>query len=253
VLKENERVLLPVTEGFANESDVEQKFVFPFLCAPQPTGLGFPTSSIKTKPNIKRFLIGKGSEQKLYYPDYLIVLLGFPLMVVEAKGPGEDLGAAYREARLYANELNASFPSRVNPVRYAAVTNGNRLWAGPVDSNTPAFDVAIDELHSSSQTLSDLQSEIAITAIEPVAAELAASLTQRPFRKPLKLLGGQSVRNEEIGHNSFGATIALDYRHLFNPTTREERAFVAKEAYIPSKRRERYIDPIDRITRSEAA
>lgn len=101
--------MLPVTEGFANESDVEQKFVFPFLCAPQPTGLGFPTSSIKTKPNIKRFLIGKGNEQKLYYPDYLIVLLGFPLMVVEAKGPGEDLETAYREARLYANELNATF------------------------------------------------------------------------------------------------------------------------------------------------
>jgi energy-coupling factor transporter ATP-binding protein EcfA2 len=242
--------MLPEVDALHNESDVEQKLVFPLLNAPIPEGLGFPISSIKTKTNIRRYSIGKGKEQKLYFPDYLIVLSGLPLLVVEVKGPEENLIDGYREARLYAYELNAAFQTGLNPVSHVIATNGKRLWAGPVDSATPKFDLALEELDSSSLPFASLQAEISITPLERNATNLAQSLVRRPFKKPTRLVGGQSVRNEEIGHNSFGATIALDYRHLFNPATREERALVAREAYIPSKRRERYIEPIDQIIRA---
>jgi hypothetical protein len=67
------------TSGLANESDVEQKFLHPFLVEPQPLGLGLPIAAVQTKVNVRRLKIGKGSEQKLYYPDYLVVMSGYPL------------------------------------------------------------------------------------------------------------------------------------------------------------------------------
>lgn len=60
------------------ESDVEQKFAFPFLTSQPPHGLGFPDAEIFTKPNIREFQIGKGATAKLYYPDYLVTILGLP-------------------------------------------------------------------------------------------------------------------------------------------------------------------------------
>jgi hypothetical protein len=72
------------------------------------------------------------------------------------------------------------------------------------------------------------------------------------YYRPTSLLGGSSVRNEEIGHNSFGAKIALEYRHLFNPASRAERAYIVKNAYVPSKRREQYAEPIDKFIRAAA-
>ncbi len=70
------------TADLANESDVEQKFLYRFFTEPRPQGMGLPDSVIQTKANVRRFAIGKGSEQKLYFPDYLIVMLGYPLVVI---------------------------------------------------------------------------------------------------------------------------------------------------------------------------
>jgi hypothetical protein len=242
--------MLSKPEELQNESDVEQKLVYPLLNLPLPQGLGIPASSIQTKVNIRRYAIGKGKEQKLYYPDYLIVLNGFPIVVIEVKSPEEDLESGYREARLYSYELNAAFPSGVNPVRFVAATNGKQFWAGPIDKATPQFSLKLEELQASSQAFADLQTAISFSSLEEIANRLAESIATKPLRKPTRLVGGTSLRNEEIGHNSFGATIALDHRHLFNPTTHEERAFIAREAYIPSKRRARYVDPIDQIIRA---
>jgi hypothetical protein len=45
--------------------------------------------------------IGKGADQKLYYPDYLIVALGFPIVVVEAKSPVEKIDEGFRPRRCF--------------------------------------------------------------------------------------------------------------------------------------------------------
>ena len=61
----------------------------------------------------------------------------------------------------------------------------------------------------------------------------------------------RQVRPEQgIGHNTFGSTLALQYRHLFNPRTYEDRVFIAKNAYIKSRRRDRYSEPIDTVIRA---
>lgn len=240
------------TSDMRTESDVEQKLIMPLLVLPKPQGLGISVVNIRTKPDIRRYAIGKGREQKLYYPDYLIIISGLPILIVEAKAPGENLLGAYREARLYATEVNAQFPSGLNPVSKIICTNGQEIIAGYWDSDAPNFTVRSEYVESTNPIFAKFVDFVSASTLDTEASRLLQQLTKRPFTKPTKLLGGQSVRNEEIGHNAFGSTLSLDYRYLFNPTSKKERAFIAKNAYIPSKRREQYIQPIDKIIRAAA-
>jgi hypothetical protein len=47
-----------------------------------------------------------------------------------------------------------------------------------------------------------------------------------------------------------GQILSVDYLHIFNPQTRQDRARVVRNAYVPSKRREHFVDEIDRVIRS---
>ncbi len=115
------------TDNLVTESDVEQKFIYPLLTQSLPNGPNLPSEVILTKTNVKRLPIGKGKDIKLYYPDYLIVTMGYPIVVIEAKRPTESVQEGYREARLYAAELNALFEHKLNPTKYVIATNGIEL------------------------------------------------------------------------------------------------------------------------------
>lgn len=241
---------IPDLKELISESDVEQKLIYPLLTSSPPHGLGFKQANVITKANIKKYKIDKGTSSKIYFPDYLIVLSGFPLIVIEAKAPGEDLNDAYREARLYASELNSSFSPGINPVKFVIACNGNNLVAGYADHDQPKYTLKIDELNPFNETMSNLQDEISSSKLDELALKLSQELHPYYFRKPRKLLGGAALQNEEIGHNTFGMTLSSDFGSIFNPSSKEERAFIAKYGYIPSRRRERYIDPIDRVIRA---
>ena len=62
--------------------------------------------------------------------------------------------------------------------------------------------------------------------------------------------GGESVKNETVGENSFGANISLEYKYLFNPDTRKDREAIVINAYVKSKRKQSHVSPIDRIIRA---
>ena len=51
------------TANLLNESDVEQKFLYPLLTGKSPAGLGYPPEVVQTKANVRRLPIGKGAEQ----------------------------------------------------------------------------------------------------------------------------------------------------------------------------------------------
>ncbi len=74
---------VPNPEDLITESDVEQKLAWPLLTTARPHGLGFPPAEIFTKPDIRSFQIRKGQSSKLYYPDYIITLLGLPVVITE--------------------------------------------------------------------------------------------------------------------------------------------------------------------------
>lgn len=240
----------PSAEALQNESDVEQKFLYPFLVGEAPFGLDFDHVCVQTKKNIRRFTIDKGEKKKSYIPDYVITLNGVPLIVCEGKGPGADLQKALREARLYANELNAIYETNINPVKLVLATDGFNILAGYTDQDRAKYDIKDDCLNLYSEEMSKFISEFQREGVTKIYQEISSSIRPRRFWKPSKLIGGQAIRKEEITANSFGTTITTDFSHIFNPITLEDRAIIAKRAYVPSKRRERYIEPIDRIIRA---
>src|SRR5512138_1139057 len=238
------------TEHLQNESDVEQKFLFPFLTESKPLGLGLPAAIVLTKVNVRRLLIGKGTDQKLYYPDYLVVTLGLPLMVIEAKHPNESVEEGFRQARLYATELNALFNHGITPTRFVIATNGIELWYGYADQSEPVGKTSCSSLGVYSPAIAEMLDLMSWDPLQRLAAEIAQRTRPRELWKPRRLLGGVGVQNEEVGINTFGATLTTMISPVFNPTTAQERAVIARNAYIPSKRRERYVDPIDRVIRA---
>lgn len=241
---------LPEIADLRTESDVEQKFIYPLLTAALPMGLGLSSSDIQTKANIRRFNIDKGVAQKLYFPDYIVALGGLPLAAIEAKAVGEDLAEAFREVRLYAAELNAVWPSGLNPLGYVVATDGSRILAGPWDQANPELELERADLSPYSEKFAKLQSSIGKPALQAIFENQARKIKPTVYEKPRRLIGGAAVQNEEIGHNSFGATIAAEFGRIFSPESPEDRAFIARNAYIKSKRRERFIEPIDRVIRA---
>ena len=241
---------LPDLNDLQNESDVEQKLIYPLLAGEEPLGLGLLPSEILTKQNIKRITIGKGNERKSYFPDYLILVGGIPLAVIEAKGPKEDLDEAYREARLYASEVNAAFNPGMNPLTKIVATNGARLIAGFWDSSTPKVCMTHSEFVPTSERMAELHSLIGRAALRADYLRVSNSVKPSRFWKPRRMLGGLAIQQGEISLNTFGTTISAEFAHIFNPSSMEDRVRIAKEGYVPSKRRERYVDPIDKVIRA---
>uniref|UniRef100_UPI0035C6ADA7 S1 RNA-binding domain-containing protein n=1 Tax=Serratia quinivorans TaxID=137545 RepID=UPI0035C6ADA7 len=231
-----------------NESDVEQKIIYPFLNNSEPEGLGIKKEFILTKHSIKSLLIGKGSNQKVYFPDYMVVINGVPLLLVEAKKPGEDLTLAFHEARLYALELNAKYKSGMNPLRKIIATDGYKWLAGEWDSNQEKYN--IDNLSPFSTEGSSFISEFSYGSLVNISEQFINETQPKRYWKPRRMMGGKTAQNEEVGHNTFGSGLISEYGNIFNPNSMNDRRFIAKEGYISSKRRDRYTKPIDEIIRA---
>ncbi|WP_395444865.1 type I restriction endonuclease [Caulobacter sp. UC70_42] len=241
---------VPLVDSLITESDVEQKFLYPLLLSSTPLGLGHDHASIQTKSDIRKFTIGKGSDQKLYFPDYIITQSGIPYAIIEAKRPGESLDEALREGRLYASEINHASPSGLNPVEWVLASDGLRTVLCRSDSASIHLDMQLADFVATNIKFSKLQEALSAEALSKWYARVISKIRPNRYWKPRKLVGGISLQREEVGLNSFGATISADFSHIFNPLSRADRAFIVKNAYISSKRRERYVEPIDRVIRA---
>ena len=233
-------------EDLKNESDIEQKLIMPLLTG-NHGGLAYNTCDILTKTRIVHKLIGKGSTEKLYVPDYLIMISGLPMIVIEAKKPNEQLDTAIREAQMYAQVINLQFPSGINPCQKAIVCNGRHLQLFNTDSDTCIVDVPFEEIAIGTVAFESFILEVNRSTIKKKVERLQENLRPVRYKKPIQFLGGISAQNEEIQPNSFGSMLSLDYQHIFSPTTREDRINIVRNAYILTNRRTRYLDEIDRI------
>ncbi|MEX0716991.1 MAG: type I restriction endonuclease [Planctomycetaceae bacterium] len=234
-------------EDLQNESDVEQKLLWPLLTSPSPVGLGYSPVDVRTKCDIRQLKIDKGKSEKLYHPDYVLLIAGLPIFIVEAKNPAEDANLALREARLYAHELNASFPHGLNPCRRIVSSNGHVLLSAPVDHNEADIRVDFKDIDPTSVAFEAFRAVLSRGSAQKEADRIRDALTTRPLFRAINFVGGSSVRDEDIGYNDFGSGLAIDFRHVFNPESRKERRHIVQNAYVGSQRRERYVDEIDRI------
>ncbi|MGD0236991.1 MAG: RNA-binding protein, partial [Syntrophorhabdales bacterium] len=245
--------MYPQPEELKTESDVEQKLILPLLTNAIPNGLGFAPSDFVTKLSIRRLEIGKGAAKKLYFPDYLVVIAGLPVLVIEAKAVGEPIDSALDEARLYANEINALFPHNVNPCIRVIACNGERLASAPVDSAAADLQLSNNEMSAGFAHFAKFVDMCNRAMFQNYADKIRAQLRPQSHRRPVSLVGGAAFQGEELPQNTFGATIAGDYGHIFNPKTREDRERIVRDAYIASLRQQRYIEPIDRLVRNAVA
>jgi RNA recognition motif-containing protein len=242
--------MFPPLADLLTESDVEQKLLWTFLTTSYPVGLALQPPDVVTKLSIKRLEIGKGGSKKLYFPDYIVLIAGLPVLVIEAKAPGEPPEQGLDEARLYGNELNARFPPGMNPCFRVISCNGAQLLSSPIDVADPDIRLQHSDFVPTHPGFAQLVETCGRPALQRHADELRRRLRKGTYHRPLSLIGGQAFQDEELPQNTFGATIAGDYGHIFNPTSRDDRAHVVRHAYVPSLRRQRYVEPIDRVIRN---
>jgi hypothetical protein len=74
-----------------------------------------------------------------------------------------------------------------------------KIIVGYWDSDNSIYDFSLDDLEQSNSKFSAFIETFTFEKLQNLANELLKKITIRPFYKPTKLLGGQSVRNEEIG------------------------------------------------------
>lgn len=236
-------------EELTSESDVEQKFIFPFLTLLSPLGLSIPKSCIRTKPDIRSLEIGKGASAKRYHPDYVAVIGGLPVLIVEAKTPSESLEDAQREARLYAVELNAKYPTDINPCRFCVVSNGLSTEVRAWDSELCIAAFQLGHADPSSPAFTEFLTAVSYDHLRVIAEDILKKLRPPRFFRAVKMVGGTSLQDDQVPYNEFGRILSTEFQHLFNPANYEDRSKIVKNAYVRTSRRERYVDEIDRIIR----
>ena len=129
---------------------------------------------------------------------------------------------------------------------------GTRLVAGAPDQADPKCTLNYEDISIYSERFAEFSEFCGIQAITASFTDIARNLRPRKLWKPRRLVGGLAIQREEVALNSFGATISADFTQIFNPLSAADRANIARNGYIPSKRRERYIAPIDRVIRAAA-
>lgn len=201
-------------KDLVTESDVEQKLLWPLLTTPFPTGLGLIPSDVLTKMSIRRLEVGKGTSRKLYFPDYMVVIAGLPVLVVEAKAPGEDLQMALGEARLYGNELNALFPSGTNPCARVVASNGSELWSSPLDTNDPDIRLKHADLSIAHPEFSRLLDLCQRAALQDHADGIRRRFRRPHYRRAVSLIGGTTFQNEELAPNTSRSRCAASARDI---------------------------------------
>jgi energy-coupling factor transporter ATP-binding protein EcfA2 len=234
-----------------NESDVEQKVLFPLITKDEPEGLGYQSIHIQTKSNLKKIEIEKGDKAKLYFPDYILLPHGIPTVIIEAKKPGEDLNEAFREARLYATEVNALYKKNINPCSFVIASDGTKLLAGSWDDSNPKYEIDVDDWLSTDKNFSGFLKEFSLQNTKKFAESIRDKIrTKVRYKKPIHGLGGKHIQNRQI-NNSFGETLSLNHRHLFNPTEEAERVDIVNNAYIKIPKHLAHVNPIDRLIRKK--
>ncbi|WP_109398937.1 type I restriction enzyme HsdR N-terminal domain-containing protein [Proteus sp. TJ1640] len=236
---------LLINRKIVTESDVEQHIVSELLKKAPPDGLGLDKEEILTKHNIRGMFIKKRNNKRNYYPDYLIVINGLPIVVIEVKRPNEDLEEAFSEARLYATEVNALYASKVNPLRKILVTDGIKWKTGFWDNDEPV--ISLDKLSYCSEDFSLFIDFLKKNTLKKDADIINKEIYPEKYHQPLKFVGGEKIQNEEIGFNSFGEKLISEYRNVFNPNSVEDRKFIAKHGYISSPKNKRYYEPINKV------
>lgn len=233
------------------EGDVETQVIIPLLTNKKPYGLGFNLQNIRSKANLRNFIIEKGRKAKSYIPDFIVSIDGIPLIIIEAKRPNEDIEEAFREASLYAGEINKKFDSKINPCQYILACDGTRIYAGIWDQEEPQFNISNDSWNISDLQFSNFLDTFCENTLQKDITSIKQTIRSKTtFKNPLNLLGGKYIKDRTVS-NSFGESISVQYQHLFNASEESERKDIVEHAYVKVIKHQSHVDPIDKLIRKK--
>lgn len=221
-----------------NEADVEQKLIFPLMNASE--WLAIPNNAIFPKQYLPPLTIDKGSGRRSgYYPDYSVWIDGLPVLIVEAKSPLEGVINGYREAQLYAHEVNKAYPSGVAPISFVVCTDGQRLRVGHWDSND-FKDYRVADLKIGTGVRSELIEMIGAVQLYEHARLIGRRFRPTQWFRPIDSAGGDAAANRRISLNSFATEIAPLIRMFFVSESAERIDDIIQKAYVSSEETTKY-------------
>lgn len=222
----------PVTEisELRNESDVEQKLIYPFLT--NASYLGLRSEWIRTKEYMTPTAVDKVAGRRAgYFPDYSVWISGIPLLIVEAKDSDTVIEVALREARLYAGEINKRYPPNVNPIGFILACNGAQFGLAPWDSER-ALICAASDLRPGTEVLDAMRSAVGRGALEESVQKLKVHFEPREYIHVRSFMGGQSRLTEQLGVNEFAEPLFGAITKYFGATSEETPDEVIDRAYV---------------------
>ena len=161
--------------------------------------------------------IDKGAGKRYgYIPDYSIWKTGFPLAIVEAKSPEENIEGAIREARLYATEINKRYPPNINPIAYILASNGIQLALTQWDSETEILYATPVDLQPGTAILAAFRQVLNKNDFEKRAGHLDRQFQSTRFHRVPAFLGASRV-SEQMGINSFAQEPFLWLQNTLEP------------------------------------
>lgn len=228
----------------ASEGDVETQVVVPLLTRAE--FLSIPLEDVRSKEGISARDIGKGTKRKIgYIPDFCIYKKSLPIAVIEAKSPAGDLLQAYGEGRLYALEINRSFPPGCNPCCRVLATDGLALLAGHWDSE-PSISGKLSDVVHGSALIDELIALLGDHTLRTIANEASQALRAEGFARPFNQGAGATQIDSSIDPNTFAADLSPALRRYFTSRDQTTDVEIYSRAYISSNE----VTSYDRILES---
>jgi hypothetical protein len=139
----------------------------------------------------------------------------------------------FREAQLYAHEVNKAYPSGINPLSFVLATNGKSILFGNWDSQPTAI-YEVSDLRIGNNLHAALRQMIGIDALKATAAATRKKFRPTLLFRPVDFIGGDATLNKRIGFNSFAADLAVLIRMSFVSDTAERLDDIIERAYVSS-------------------
>ena len=152
-----------------NEASTETFFINRLL-----DYLGFGDNNLKLKTSISEYTVGQGRKKCLYKPDYVAIINGYPVMVIDAKSPCEDITKWEEQCSSYALEINKEYD--YNPVKYYILSNGIKTNLYIWDKKEPLICLAFEDFVETNPNFQEFIHIVRKDRLELISSELKNNL-----------------------------------------------------------------------------
>ena len=161
--------------NLTNEASVENWFVDRLVAY-----LGFKEDDILLKTSIRELKVGEGSRSSLYKPDYILLINGFPTVIIDAKHPDESIDDWTQQCSSYCLELNKLY--EYNPVEYFLLTNGLATKAYKWDLAKPLVELQFEDFAKGNELLTKLEATVSKRTLTRLDRDKREALMESPFQ-----------------------------------------------------------------------